>query len=71
MEESLFGELVAAFEEAIEHENGNIQLNSNTVTIPDEEIEMHQLLFRSFYKMSKPEQQRLVQYADELLQAAN
>ena len=39
MEKKLFNDLVAACHEAIEHERGNIKLNSNTVTIADDELE--------------------------------
>jgi len=69
MDKELFDDLIAACEEAIEHEKGNIRLKSNIVSIPDEEIEMHQLLFHKVSSLSQPDKQRLIEYADELLQA--
>jgi len=43
MAENLFNDLVAALNEAIEHDRGNIKLNSNVVTIADNELETCQL----------------------------
>ena len=69
MEENLFNDLVAAFNEAIEHDMGNIKLNSNVVTIPDDELEIDQFLFGQISRMSKPDKQKVIQYAESLLRA--
>ncbi|MCL2197484.1 MAG: hypothetical protein FWB80_01035 [Defluviitaleaceae bacterium] len=68
MRKELFDELVAACNEAIEHERGNIKLESNTVTIPDDEIEISQLFFQKFSNLSQPNRKKVNQYIDELLQ---
>ena len=70
MEKELFDDLIAACNEAIEHERGNITLQSNIVTIPDEEIEMDQLLFRKITKLSKSNKQKAMIYVNELLQTS-
>jgi len=68
MDKELFDDLVAACHEAIEHERGNIQLKSNTVTISNEEIELHQLIHHKISGLSRPNKQRVVGYVDGLLQ---
>ena len=69
MEKELFDELIAACNEAIEHEKGNITLNTNTITLTDEEIETSQLLHRKFSMLPENGKQKAMEYLDELLQA--
>jgi preprotein translocase subunit SecA len=71
VEKELFDDLIAACNDAIEHEKGNIKLKSNTVTISDEEIERNQLFFRQFDNLSEPNKQKAVKYVNELLHASN
>jgi len=71
MSKDLFDDLVAACHEAIEHERGNIKLKSNIVSVSDDELEINQLIFHKIAGLSKPDKQRIVRYADELLQASN
>ena len=66
MEKSLFDDLVAACNEAIEYEKGNIQLKSRTLTIPDDEVVSAQLLFRKIEKLSESKRQKAMRYIDEL-----
>ena len=66
MKNDLFNELVAACHEAIEYEKGNIQLESRTVTIPDDEVEFAQLLYRKIEKLSESKRQKAMRYIDEL-----
>ena len=69
MEKELFDELIAACNEAIEHEKGNIKLNSNIVTMPDEEIEACQLLYQKIQKLPNAKKDKAIQFVNELLQA--
>jgi hypothetical protein len=69
MEQALFDDLIAACNDAIEYEKGNIHLNSHTVTIPDNEIEANQLFFQQFSKLSELNRRKVIQYTEELLQA--
>ena len=66
MEQPLFDDLVAALQEAIAHEKGNVQLKSDTITIPDDEVAMDQLIFRKISSLSTPDKQKIMQYANEL-----
>ena len=67
-DKSLFDDIMEGLREIEEYQKGNIELRSHTVSIPDEELEIHQLLFHKMSELSKPDKQRLVLYADELLQ---
>ena len=68
---SVFDDIMEGLHEIEEYQKGNIELRKHTVSIPDDELEMNQLLFHKVSGLSKPDKQRLVQYADELLQASN
>ena len=68
---TVFDDIMEGLHEIEEYQKGNIKLRSHTVSIPDEELEIHQLLFHKVSGLSKPDKQRLVQYADELLQVSN
>ena len=67
MEKELFDDLVAALNEAIEYEKGNIQLKTTILDIPDEEIERNQLFFQSFDKLPELYKQKAIKYVDDLL----
>lgn len=71
MKKELFDDLIAACNEAIEHEKGNIKLKSNIVSIPDEEIEMNQILLQVFSELSESNKKKTMQYMNELHQTAN
>ena len=66
MDKDLFDELIAACNDAIEYEKGNIQLRSRTVTIPDDEIESAQMLYRKIERLPEPARQKAMRYIDEL-----
>ena len=67
MEKNLFDDLIAACHEAIEHEKGNIKLKSNIITIPDEEIEAAQLLYRKIEGLPDAKKQKAMKYIDDLI----
>ena len=69
MKKELFEDLISACHEAIAHEKGDIKLNSNTVTMFDEEIEANQLLYQKIQRLSGSKKDKAVRYVDELLQA--
>ena len=66
MDKDLFDELVAACHEAIAYEKGNIELKSRTVTMPDEELESAQLLYRKIERLPESKRQKAMLYIDEL-----
>ena len=68
MEKELFNDLVAACNEIIEHQRGNIKLNSYFATIPDDELELEQIISVQLSKLSKENKQKIMRYANELLQ---
>ena len=43
---------------------------SVVLTIPDDEIEMDQLIFQKVVELSMPNKEKVIQYVDELLQAS-
>ena len=67
---TVFDDIMEGLREIEAYQNGNIELRSHTMSIPDEELEMHQLLFHKLSRLSKPDKQKLVLYADKLLQEA-
>ena len=71
MEKQLFDDLISACHEAIEHEESHLKLNSNIVTITDDEIDADQLIIRKIEKLSREDKQKVSQYADELLLASS
>ena len=66
MEKELFDDLVAACHEAIEHEKGNLKLKSHVVTIPDDEAEASQLLYRKIEGLTEAKKLKAMRYIDEL-----
>jgi len=70
MDKDLFNELIESCKEAIEYQKGNLQLKTTVMEIPDNELDMEQLLYNKASKLSAPDKQRLIMYADELLQAS-
>jgi len=66
MEKALFDDLIAACNEAIKYEKGTLRLNSHTVTISDEDIELSQLLYRKIEKLPEIKRQKVMRYIDEL-----
>jgi len=71
MEKELFDDLIASCKEAIEYKKGNIELKTTVVEIPDEEIEMDQMIYLKVNKLSKENKQKIMQYAEELLNVSN
>ena len=68
---TVFDDIMEGLHEIEEYQKGNIELRTNTVSIPDEDLEIHQLLFHKVSGLSKFDKKKLVQYADELLQASS
>jgi len=65
MEKELFDDLIASCKEVIEHQNGNIQLKTTVVEIPNEEI----ILFNLYSKLNDTNKIKLIDYASTLLRA--
>jgi len=68
-EPSVFDDIMQGLHEIQEYQKGNISLRSHVATIPDDEVEIGQLLFHKFHELSKANKQRVIMYTDELLQA--
>jgi hypothetical protein len=51
MDKGLFDDLIKSCQEVIAYQNGQLQLKTTTIEIPDEEIEASQLLFRKIGKL--------------------
>ena len=66
MDKDLFDDLIAACKDAIEYEKGNIQLKSRILTIPDDEIESAQMLYRKIERLPESARQKAMRYIDEL-----
>jgi len=67
---TVFDDIMQGLHEIEEYQKGNIELKSNFVTTPEDEIEINQLLFHKFSELSKLNKQRVVMYVDELLQTS-
>jgi len=69
MEKELFDDLIQSLNEAVSYANGDTTKGrSKTVTIPDDEVEMDQLIFQQLVKLSVENKAKIVRYANELLQ---
>jgi len=71
MEKELFDDLIASCKEALEYKKGNIKLKTTVVEIPDEELETDQMLYLKVNRLSNENKQKVMQYAEELLNASN
>ena len=67
MDKELFDQLITACNEAIEYERGNLQLSSRTVTIPDDELEESQQLYRNIKRLPRHNRAKVIQYINELV----
>jgi len=71
MEKTLFTDLIQSLNEAISYANGDIsQGRSKIVTIPDDEIEINQMIYQQICKLSKENKVKIISYANDLLQAS-
>ena len=63
MEKELFDDLIASCEEALEYEKGNIELRTNIIEIPDDEIKFYSI----YRKLSETNKQKAMEYLNDLL----
>jgi len=66
---SVFDDIMTGLHEIEEHERGNITLRSHTVTIPNEDVDIDQLLWVKITELPKVKKQKVAMYVDELMQA--
>ena len=72
MENELFTDLLQSLGEAVEYAKGDKKKGrSMTVTVPDEEVEMDQMIFQQIGRLSIENKQKIIRYANELMQASN
>ena len=64
---SVFDDIMQGLHEIEEYQKGNIELKKHAVSVPSDDLDIHQLLFHKVSGLSQPDKIRLVQYADELL----
>jgi len=66
---NVFDDIMTGLHEIEEHEKGNITLRSDSITLPDEDVDNDRLLWIKISELSKAKKQKVVMYVDELLQA--
>ena len=66
MDKKLFDNLIESCKEAIEYENGDLQLKTNTLEILEDEADFYDV----YGKLTDVNKQKIMQYAEELLQAS-
>ncbi|MCL2225231.1 MAG: hypothetical protein FWB96_09735 [Defluviitaleaceae bacterium] len=66
MDKELFDDLMTACNDAVEYERGNLQLNTRTVTISDDELAEFRQLFRNFELLPQHNRAKVIQYVNEL-----
>ena len=72
MEKELFDDLILSLNQAVEYSKGDkTKGRSMTITIPDEELEMNQMISHQVRKLSSENKRKVMQYAEELLQVSN
>jgi len=69
---SVHEDTIQGLQEALEYIKGDTTKGrSMTITLPDDEVEADQIISRQLRKLSKENKQKVMQYAEELLQASN
>ena len=72
MEKVLFDDLIQSLDEAVSYSKGDITKGrSKTVTIPDDEVEMDQLIFQQLVKLSIENKVKVIRYASDLLKTTS
>ena len=72
MEKELFSDLIQSLNEAVEHAHGDqIKGRSVIVTIPDNEVEMDQVILHQLGRLSMENKEKIIQYANELLRVSS
>ena len=70
MEENLFNDLIQSLNEAAAYAKGDkTKGRSMIVSISDEEVELDQMIFQQLEKLSIENKEKVIKYANELLQA--
>ena len=68
---SIHEDTLQGLTEALEYVKGNkTKGRSINISISDEEIEMNQIFFQKFDRLSKPNKQKAMNYINELSQAS-
>ena len=64
---SVHDDTLQGLQEALEYARGNLELKTTVVEVSDEEIKFYSI----FGKLSETNKKKLMQYANNLLQATN
>jgi hypothetical protein len=67
---NVFDDFMQGLHEIEEHQKGNLQLRTHTVTISDDELDSSLLIYQKLAGMSEIHKQRVAGYVDGLLQAS-
>jgi len=71
MEKVLFDDLIQSLNEAVSYEQGDKTQGRSVInTIPDDELEMDQLIFQQLVKLSTENKAKVIRFANELIQAS-
>jgi len=72
MEQVLFDDLIQSLNEAVLYANGDKeQGRSVIINIPDDEVEMDQLIFQQLEKLSVENKVKVIRYANDLLRTTS
>ena len=66
---SVFEDTIQGLQEALAHARGEIHLKTHTVTLDDDDLELHQQIYSKMSELSKSDKQKVAGYVDCLLQA--
>ena len=71
MDNDLFADLLVSLNEAVEYAKGNkTKGRSMRISMSDEEVGMNQIVLQQLGKLSVENKKKVIQYANELLQAS-
>ena len=72
MDNDLFADLLVSLNEAVEYAKGKKTTGrSMHITLSDEEIGMNQIVLQQLGKLSVENKKKVIQYANDLLQASS
>jgi len=72
MEQVLFDDLIQSLNEAVAFANGDKSKGrSVTVSVPDDEVEIDQLIFQQLVKLSVENKVKVIRYANDLLRTSS
>jgi len=72
MEQLLYNDLIQSLNEAVAYAKGDeTQGRKAIVIVPDDEVEMDQMIFQQLVSLSTENKEKVIRYAYELAQASS